>query len=129
MRKQNNSQKGFDRNPYIQENMNDMQRDGMNQGRGSINNLGYQNNGANPYYDTNNRAQISDSNSILNSFDTGNFVKGALIGAVGAYLLTNKDAQKTIFKTVAKGTEMFQAGIEEMKERFEDAKAEMQAGN
>lgn len=129
MRKQNDSQKGFDRNPYIQENMNDMQRGGMNQSRSAINNLEYQNNGANPYYDTNNRAQMSDSNSILNSFDIGNFAKGALIGAVGAYLLTNKDAQKIIFKTVAKGTEMFQVGIEEMKERFEDAKAEMQTGD
>lgn len=62
---------------------------------------------------------------ILGAFNTKQFVIGALIGAVGAYLLTNEKAQKTLFKTVAKGTQAFQAGIEEMKERFEDAKAEL----
>jgi hypothetical protein len=69
----------------------------------------------------------SNNPSLFDSFDTSNFLKGAALGAIGAYLLTNEDAQKTIFKTFAKGTEMFQAGIEEMKERFEDAKAEMDA--
>lgn len=62
---------------------------------------------------------------ILGAFNTKQFVIGALIGAVGAYLLTNEKAQKTLFKTVAKGAQAFQAGIEEMKERFEDAKAEL----
>ena len=71
--------------------------------------------------------QSSITNSLLSSFDTEDFLKGALIGAVGAYLLTNETAQKTIFKTVAKGTQMFQAGMEEIKERFEDAKAELEA--
>ena len=66
-------------------------------------------------------------NQILGTFNTKQFVIGALIGAVGAYLLTNEKAQKNLFKTIAKGTEMFQAGIEEMKERFEDAKAELAA--
>jgi len=65
--------------------------------------------------------------SLLGSFDTTNFLKGALIGAVGAYLLTNENAQKTIFKTFAKGADMFSAGIEELKERMEDAKAELEA--
>lgn len=66
-------------------------------------------------------------NQIMGSFNTKQFVIGALIGAVGAYLLTNEKAQKALFKTVAKGTQAFQAGIEEMKERFEDAKAELSA--
>jgi len=106
---------------------------------------------SNPYYDENNMHTNSNNmnnnsiNSAMNSgmmgqinpplnnpslfdsFDTSNFLKGAAIGAIGAYLLTNEDAQKKIFKTFVKGTEMFQAGIEEMKERFEDAKAEMDA--
>ena len=30
-------------------------------------------------------------------------------------------------KTVGKGRELFSAGIEELKERYEDAKAQMQA--
>lgn len=68
-----------------------------------------------------------NTDNILAGIDTGDFVKGALIGAVATYLLTNESAQKAIFKTVAKGTELFQSGIEEMKERMEDAKAELEA--
>lgn len=67
--------------------------------------------------------------SLTAGFDTRNFLLGALVGAVGAYVLTNENAQKAIFKTIAKGSSMFQAGIEEMKERFEDAKAEMEASH
>lgn len=61
-----------------------------------------------------------------NSFFNGDFVKGALIGAVATYLLTNKNAQETIFKAFGKGSELFSAGIEELKERYEDAKAQIQ---
>ena len=68
-----------------------------------------------------------NTDSVLNSINTNDFIKGALIGAVATYLLTNETAQKAIFKTIAKGTDMFQAGIEEMKERMEDAKAEIEA--
>ena len=60
-------------------------------------------------------------------FDTNKFLIGLAIGAAGAYLLTNENAQKALFKTFAKGSDLFTAGIEEMKERFEDAKAEMEA--
>lgn len=98
---------------------------------------------ANPYYNTNvngvntmandaqqNMAnpQIQNNNqSILNSLNSSEFIKGALIGVAAGYLLTNEKAQKAIFKTIAKGTSMLQMGVEEMKERFEDAKAEMEA--
>jgi len=90
---------------------------------------------ANPYYNTQ-ATQVAQTvspaaptalQSLTSSFDTGNFLKGALIGAIGAYLLTNEDAQKKIFKTFAKGADLFGAGIEEMKERMEDAKAELEA--
>ena len=75
----------------------------------------------------NEAGMLANPEHLLGAFNTKQFVIGALIGAVGAYLLTNEKAQKNLFKTIAKGTEMFQAGIEEMKERFEDAKAELAA--
>jgi len=100
--------KPFDTNPYIAQNTTNTD-------------LGLQN--TNPY--------INDTNptntNLLGTFDTNQFLIGALVGAVGAYLLTNENAQKTIFKTVAKGGAMFSAGLEEMKERFEDAQAELEA--
>jgi hypothetical protein len=67
------------------------------------------------------------TSSLLGAFDTTHFVIGVLAGALGAYVLTNEKAQKALFKTVAKGAQAFQAGIEEIKERFEDAKAELAA--
>ena len=83
----------------------------------------------NPYINQNaqNNAAISATNPLLDTFDSANFIKGALLGAVGAYLLTNENAQKNIFKGFAKTASMFQVGMEEMKERFEDAQAELDA--
>lgn len=104
--------KPFDTNPYIAQNMDNM----------SNANLGLQN--ANPYI--NNTTQTNNTN-LLGTFDTNKFLLGALVGVAGAYLLTNEKAQKAIFKTVAKGGAMFSAGLEEMKERFEDAQAELEA--
>ncbi|WP_323052724.1 YtxH domain-containing protein [Halarcobacter bivalviorum] len=60
-------------------------------------------------------------------FNNSDFVKGALIGAAVTFLLTNKGAQETIMKAASKGSELFQAGMEELKERYEDAKAQMEA--
>ena len=67
------------------------------------------------------------TSSSQNGFVTGDFIKGALLGAAVTYLLTNKNAQETIMKAFGKGSELFSAGIEELKERYEDAKAQMQA--
>ena len=78
----------------------------------------------NPYIKENIPSTISDT---LSTFNTNDFIKGALIGAVATYLLTNEKAQKAIFKTFAKGSQMLQAGVEEIKERMEDAKAELAA--
>lgn len=75
----------------------------------------------------NDSSVLANPEHLFGAFNTKQFVIGALIGAVGAYVLTNEKAQKNLFKTIAKGSEMFQAGIEEMKERFEDAKAELAA--
>lgn len=120
---------------------NNMQNNMAQEAENVANNQMAQN--ANPYYNTNvngvntmandaqqNMAnpQIQNNNqSILNSLNSSEFIKGALIGVAAGYLLTNEKAQKAIFKTIAKGTSMLQMGVEEMKERFEDAKAEMEA--
>jgi hypothetical protein len=63
-------------------------------------------------------------------FNLGNdrFVKGLLIGAAAAYLLTNEDVQRTAIKGVVKVWSALQGGVEEVKERFRDAEAELQAG-
>lgn len=61
--------------------------------------------------------------SLLSS----SFVKGALIGAVAAYLLTNEKLQQGAIKTSVKAWSMLQGGVEEMKERFRDAEAELHA--
>ena len=118
---QNMQQNGLNQNPYINNQNNNM----------LANDTAIVNGTQNPYYNNQNLAQpqqnVSTSNSLLDSFDTENFIKGALIGAVGAYLVTNETAQKAIFKGVAKTTSMFQAGMEEMKERYEDAQAELEA--
>ena len=84
----------------------------------------------NPYINQNfNPLQqsIPASSSVQSGFNNGAFIKGALIGALATYLITNKNAQETIMKTIGKGSELFSAGIEELKERYEDAKAQMQA--
>ncbi|RXK11704.1 hypothetical protein CP965_13125 [Halarcobacter mediterraneus] len=75
-----------------------------------------------------NQNPINTTNTQSQSvFTNGDFVKGALIGAAVTFLLTNKNAQETIFKAASKGSELFQAGMEELKERYEDAKAQMES--
>jgi hypothetical protein len=64
--------------------------------------------------------QIQNQSS---SFLNGDFIKGALIGAVATYILTNKNAQESIFETINKVKNLATAGFEELKERIEDAKA------
>ena len=106
---------GIQNNPYIN-NMNTP----------IANNTGMQNN---PYINQNannmnNQMPVDAQNN--DSFVNGDFVKGALIGAGIAFLLTNKTTQKAIFNGFSKGSELVQAGIEELKERMEDAKAQME---
>ena len=62
---------------------------------------------------------------IPSNFNAAGFIKGALIGGVVAYVLTNENAQKAIFSAIAKSSNLLQAGFEELKERFEDIKAEI----
>ena len=75
---------------------------------------------------TNTQNTTSAISSFLNSGNSQtDFLKGAFIGAVATFILTNKDAQKAIFKGFAKISSLFEMGIEELKERYEDAKAEV----
>ncbi|CUU70730.1 oxidoreductase [Campylobacter hyointestinalis subsp. hyointestinalis] len=70
-----------------------------------------------------------DAPFIPENFNTTGFLKGVLIGAGLTYVLTNENAQQAIFKAIVKATNLLQAGAEELKERFEDAKAEINAKN
>ncbi|BCX79176.1 YtxH domain-containing protein [Campylobacter sp. 19-13652] len=64
---------------------------------------------------------------VPENFNTAGFLKGLAVGAIGAYLLTNEKAQQTLFRAIIKGGALLNAGFEELKERFEDAKAEIAA--
>lgn len=52
-------------------------------------------------------------------------IKGALIGAAAAYLLTNENVQQTAIRSVVKIWNLARSGAEELKERFQDAHAEI----
>ena len=62
---------------------------------------------------------------VPENFNTAGFVKGLVLGGIAAYVLTNPKAQECVFKAIIKGGELINAGIEELKERFEDVKAEL----
>lgn len=53
------------------------------------------------------------------------FLKGALVGALATYLLTNETVQHNAIKAAVRAWSMVQGGVEEMKERFRDAEAEL----
>lgn len=61
------------------------------------------------------------------SFLNERFVKGLLIGAAAAYILTNENVQRTAIKSAVKAWSLLQGGVEELKERFQDAEAEIRA--
>lgn len=80
----------------------------------------------NPYINQSVNPLNTQPLSSASGFNSGDFIKGALLGAALTYLLTNKAAQETALKAFGKGSELFTAGIEELKERYEDMKAQMQ---
>lgn len=57
------------------------------------------------------------------------FLKGAAVGALAAYLLSNPEVQQAAIKGAVKAWSLLQGGVEEMKERFRDAEAELHAAN
>lgn len=70
----------------------------------------------------------STTSSILGlNIQDSQFWKGALLGAGIALLLTNETVQKGVVKGVSQLTAAAQSGLEEVKEKFEDAKAEAKA--
>ena len=69
-------------------------------------------------------AHNSGFSSFFN-FRDERFVKGAITGAALTFLLTNDTVQKNGIKTLVKVWSLFQSGFEEIKERFQDAEAEV----
>jgi len=86
----------------------------------------------NPYINNNNMNN-NTNNSFMNQnqankgFSASEILTGALIGAAATYILTNENVQKTIFKGMVSMGDVISGGIDELKERFEDAKAEHEA--
>jgi translation initiation factor 2 alpha subunit (eIF-2alpha) len=69
----------------------------------------------------------ADSGGFFN-FGNPRFIKGALIGALATYILTNEKVQQGAIRGAVKAWSLVQGGVEEMKERFRDAEAELHAG-
>ncbi|EIJ40976.1 hypothetical protein BegalDRAFT_0050 [Beggiatoa alba B18LD] len=61
------------------------------------------------------------------NFRDERFLKGAITGAALTFLLTNESLQKNTIKSLVKVWNTLQGGIEEVKERFQDAEAELKA--
>ncbi len=55
------------------------------------------------------------------------FIRGALIGAAAVYLLSNENVQHAAIRSLVRVRSLVQGGVEEMKERFRDAEAELHA--
>lgn len=79
------------------------------------------------YYPANPASMLpADQSTFLGlNLSDGQFWKGALLGAGIVLLLTNDSLQRTFMKGAAMIFNAAQAGVEEMKEKFEDIQAEM----
>jgi len=53
------------------------------------------------------------------------FWKGAILGAAVVFIVTNDTVQKALMTGMAKLWTTAQAGVEELKEKYQDVKAEM----
>lgn len=71
-------------------------------------------------------ANPADSQWLGMNFSDDQFWKGVLLGAVAALLVTNDTVQKAVMKGTASVWTAAQSGVEEVKEKFEDVKAEIQ---
>lgn len=84
----------------------------------------------NPYINNNN-ADVGfgfiNQNQTNKGFSAAEILTGALIGAAATYVLTNENVQKTLFKGMVSMGDVISGGMDELKERFEDAKAEHEA--
>lgn len=124
------------KNPYLEFDKNYGYNNNFNGNNGFY---GNQNCPYNPYLNNNNNFNGNGYNNFGNQngffrnlTNQGNgilgnpMVKGILIGAAVAYLLSNKEAKDTLAKGVAKLQSFASAAVEEFKEQIEDAKANMQ---
>lgn len=64
----------------------------------------------------------------LFNFNNDRFMKGLMIGAAAAYLLHNESVQRSAIKGAVNLWGSVQGSVEELKERFRDAEAELHAG-
>ncbi len=71
-------------------------------------------------------ANPADSQWLGMNFRDDQFWKGVLLGAAAALLVTNDTVQKAVMKGTASVWTAAQSGVEEVKEKFEDIKAEIQ---
>lgn len=78
-----------------------------------------------PYTPSMTQTPVSANNTPFFNITNPGFIKGAAIGAVVAYLLTNETVQHNAIKASVKSWSLLQGGIEEIKERFRDAEAEL----
>ena len=74
-----------------------------------------------------NVAPASTDSSLLSSLTSSRFLKGLVIGGAAAYLLTNDQVQRAVIKGTVKVWTLVQGGVAELKERFQDAEAEIRA--
>ncbi|PIE70022.1 MAG: hypothetical protein CSA22_10190 [Deltaproteobacteria bacterium] len=74
------------------------------------------------YYET--RPVVSAAQSWVN-FSDSSYLKGFLLGAGVTLVATNPTIQKQVIKGAVKVWSLFQSGVEEVKEQFQDVKAEM----
>lgn len=65
----------------------------------------------------------------LFNFRNERFVRGLLIGATATYILTNEKVQRSTIKGMVRVWSTLQGGLEELKERFQDAEAELRSAD
>ena len=63
------------------------------------------------------------------AFDDSDYVKGLLVGAAAAYVLTNPKIQRALVKGAVNLWTSVQGGVEEVKEQIQDIKSEMSMKN
>ncbi len=66
-------------------------------------------------------------NHSLHTMTRGPFLAGAATGAVATLLITNPAVQRSLMQAAARVVQTVRAGTAEMRERFHDAEAEVQA--
>lgn len=74
-----------------------------------------------------NNSMLGSFTNLFSNMNTSDLIKGAAIGAGLAYVLSNEQTQKSIFKAIAQISQFAVGGVQELKERFEDVQAELDA--